>query len=72
MSKTISQYRRLCIALGVETQKALAEKLGVSQPAIAAGLKRSHDGVPETWLSRASLRHGVDPAFIVDAHEVQR
>ena len=72
MHPTFKQYQRLCAALNVDTQRALAEKLGITQPAIVAGLKRNNDGIPETWLVRASLRHGVDPALIVDSPEVQR
>ena len=47
---------RLCVSVGVKTQSALAEFLGVRQGNISQAIKRSY--IPDVWLYKVAYRTG--------------
>jgi len=49
-------YRKIMLALGVETDKELAQKLGISEPAVNNA--KRHGNIPGRWLLYAVCHSG--------------
>lgn len=56
-------YYRILRFFNVATQAQVADIMGVSQAAVNASAKRRV--IPDTWLLRLVMRHGLNPAWIL-------